>query len=79
MRKFRDIHVYRAHLECVHLKIKRYKCNTCGYESYKKDNIKKHMTKKQCHVGSFDTINNTFYTLAEVEKAVEDKFFHMFS
>ena len=72
MRQFKDVHIYGAHLKCVHLKVKRYECGTCGHASYKKDNVKKHQIKLG-HVG-FITLPEKVTALAEVERAIEEKF-----
>ena len=52
-RVFTTRHQVRVHLECVHLKIKRFVCATCGLRCYKKHDLKRHL-KRKGHTGSLE-------------------------
>ena len=42
-----------GHIESVHLKVRRYKCDSCSFTSYKKHDMKRHVIKNDRHVASY--------------------------
>ena len=72
--QFRDVYVYSDHLQCVHLKVKRFQCPTCGHASFKKDNITKHILKRD-HGSCVVKLRGKVKTLEEVERAIDEMFF----
>ena len=65
---FTTRHQVRAHVECVHLKIRKYKCETCGLACYKKHDLKRHLMRRG-HVGSLQ--DQTVGQTAEIDTAVK--------
>ena len=60
-----------AHIESVHLKVRRYKCVTCTFSSYKKHDMQRHLIKHKEHVGTL-VAKKPSTTLAEMEMALEE-------
>ena len=65
------VHGYRAHVESVHLKVRRYRCDSCTYSSYKKHDMQKHFVRNTAHKGSLRQPRKT-RSLEEIELAVAE-------